>query len=130
MGGSNRRTGRIGGFTTFKSNAPELLRKALRPDQRIYCSPLVDPYQPAEASAPLMPRILEALIHHPPRVFTLQTRGPLVLRDLPLRLKLAGRTIVRVSFSITVAVNSACAWRSAAPGHACCDNFSPRTCGW
>ena len=90
-----------GRFTTFKSNAPELLRKALRPDQRIYCSPLVDPYQPAEASAPLMPRILEALIDHPPRVFTLQTRGPLVLRDLPLLLKLAGRTIVRVSFSIT-----------------------------
>jgi DNA repair photolyase len=37
-----------GQFTTFKSNAPELLRRQLRGDQVIYCSPLVDPYQPAE----------------------------------------------------------------------------------
>ena len=39
---------RWGQFSTFKSNAPELLRKQLRADQVIYCSPLVDPYQPAE----------------------------------------------------------------------------------
>ena len=38
-----------GRFTTFKSNAATLLARALRPDQKIYCSPLVDPYQPAEA---------------------------------------------------------------------------------
>ena len=38
-----------GEFTTFKTNAAELLRNALRSDQMIYCSPLVDPYQPAEA---------------------------------------------------------------------------------
>ena len=37
-----------GQFTTFKSNAPELLRRQLRANQVIYCSPLVDPYQPAE----------------------------------------------------------------------------------
>ena len=36
-----------GQFTTFKSNAAELLRKSLRPDQIVYCSPPVDPYQPA-----------------------------------------------------------------------------------
>ena len=30
-----------GRFTTFKNNAPELLRAALRPHQTIYCSPLV-----------------------------------------------------------------------------------------
>src|SRR5438552_911706 len=39
---------RWGQFTTFKSNAPELLRKQVRRNQVIYCSPLVDPYQPAE----------------------------------------------------------------------------------
>ena len=39
-----------GHFTTFKTNAPELLRRQLRADQVIYCSPLVDPYQPAEES--------------------------------------------------------------------------------
>ena len=31
-----------GQFTTFKSNAPELLRRQLRAGQVIYCSPVVD----------------------------------------------------------------------------------------
>jgi DNA repair photolyase len=90
-----------GGFTTFKSNAPELLRQYLRPHQTIYCSPLVDPYQPAEETECMMPRLLHELIVHPPRVLALQTRGPLILRDLALLQRLAERTILRVSFSIT-----------------------------
>jgi len=90
-----------GRFTTFKSNAAELLRKMLRPDQVIYCSPLVDPYQPAEADECLMPRLLDAVIAHPPRVFVVQTRGPLVLRDLRRLQTLARCTRLRVSFSIT-----------------------------
>jgi len=92
---------RWGQFTTIKSNAADLLRRELRASQRIYCSPLVDPYQPAEADARIMPGILEALCETPPLVFTLQTRGPLVLRDLELITRLAGKTRVRVSFSIT-----------------------------
>ena len=92
---------RWGRFTTFKSNAAELLRRELRERQRIYCSPMVDPYQPAEECERMMPRILEALMEAPPRVFVLQTRGPMILRDLePLR-ALARRTTLRVSFSIT-----------------------------
>jgi DNA repair photolyase len=90
-----------GRFTTFKSNAPDLLRRALRPGQVIYCSPLVDPYQPAEESFALMPRLLDVLAERPPAVFALQTRGPLILRDLPRLLDLARRTTVRVSFSVT-----------------------------
>ena len=92
---------RWGQFTTFKTNAPELLRRELRAAQSIYCSPLVDPYQPAEAETQMMPRILDALIASPPRVFVVQTRGPLVLRDLGRLLELAGHTRVRVSVSIT-----------------------------
>jgi DNA repair photolyase len=61
----------------------------------------VDPYQPAEAETQMMPRILDALIASPPRVFVVQTRGPLVLRDLGRLLELAGHTRVRVSVSIT-----------------------------
>ena len=38
-----------GRFTTFKANAADLLHKSLRPDQVIYCSPLVDPYQSTNA---------------------------------------------------------------------------------
>jgi DNA repair photolyase len=92
---------RWGQFTTFKSNAAALLARELRPNQRIYCSPLVDPYQPAELEARAMPALLEAVIARPPRVFCLQTRGPLILRDLDQLLEIARRTTLRVSFSIT-----------------------------
>jgi DNA repair photolyase len=67
----------------------------------IYCSPLTDPYQPAESHALLMPGLLEAVASHPPRVFVIQTRGPLILRDIDLLRAAAGKTLIRVSFSIT-----------------------------
>jgi DNA repair photolyase len=92
---------RWGQFTTVKRNAADLLRKELRAHQTIYCSPLVDPYQPAEESAELMPRILDAVLERPPRVFAIQTRGPLVLRDLDQLIALAKRTTLRISFSLT-----------------------------
>lgn len=89
---------RWGQFTTFKSNAAELLARELRSEHRIYCSPLVDPYQPAEAEEQMMPRILESVITNPPRVFAIQTRGPLILRDLKMLQQIPR---LRVSFSIT-----------------------------
>lgn len=92
---------RWGQFTTFKSNAPDLLRRELRAAQSIYCSPLVDPYQPAEAEEQMMPRVLDALRETPPRVFAIQTRGPMILRDLERLRDLSKRTTLRVSFSIT-----------------------------
>jgi DNA repair photolyase len=90
-----------GQFTTFKSNAPELLLRQLRDGQVIYCSPLVDPYQPVEESEELMPRILDELIARPPAVFVIQTRGPLIQRDLAKLAQLSRLTALRVSFSIT-----------------------------
>jgi DNA repair photolyase len=90
-----------GQFTTFKSNAPELLRRQLRRHQVVYCSPLVDPYQPAEETEQLMPRILDELLLRPPKVFVIQTRGPLIVRDLARLVQLGKRTTLRVSFSIT-----------------------------
>jgi DNA repair photolyase len=92
---------RWGQFTTFKTNAAELLRRELRPGQRIYCSPLVDPYQPAEEQQRQMPAILDAVRDSPPRVFVLQTRGPMILADLDRLVALSQRTTLRVSFSIT-----------------------------
>jgi DNA repair photolyase len=92
---------RWGQFTTFKSNAPELLRRQLREHQIIYCSPLVDPYQPAEETGLLMPRVLDELLLRPPRTFVIQTRGPLIVRDLARLVELSRRTTLRVSFSIT-----------------------------
>ena len=92
---------RWGQFTTFKANAPDLLRRQLRLHQIVYCSPLVDPYQPAEESERMMPRVLEALLERPPQVFAIQTRGPLILRDVELIAELARSCAVRVSFSLT-----------------------------
>lgn len=86
-----------GKFTTIKENAAELLRRELRPGMSIYCSPLTDPYQPAEAEVGLMPGILRAVAERPPRAFVLQTRGPLILRDLDL----VRSARARVSFSLT-----------------------------
>jgi DNA repair photolyase len=90
-----------GEFTVLKSNAGELLRESLAGDQAIYCSPLVDPYQPAERERPLMPSILRAVLERPPQVFALQTRGPLVLRDLAILREVATVTCMRISFSLT-----------------------------
>ena len=92
---------RWGQFTTFKSNAADLLQRAVRPNDILYCSPLVDPYQPAEEFEKLMPGILEVLISRPPRVFVIQTRGPLILRDVALLLELSRQTRLRISFSLT-----------------------------
>ena len=92
---------RWGQFTTFKSNCAELLRNELRAAQVIYCSPLVDPYQPAEETAQRMPGILDQVCERPPRIFVIQTRGPLILRDLPALVKISQRTCLRVSFSLT-----------------------------
>jgi DNA repair photolyase len=92
---------RWGQFTTFKLNAADLLRSRPRSRQVIYCSPLVDPYQPAEGESPHMPGILEKLLAYPPSIFVIQTRGPLILRDLNRLQRLATKTRLRVSFSVT-----------------------------
>jgi DNA repair photolyase len=88
-----------GQFTTFKENSPELLLRELRAGQVIYCSPLVDPYQPAERTERLMPRLLAVLLKRHPRTFVIQTRGVLILRDLELLKQLSQLFTLRVSFS-------------------------------
>jgi DNA repair photolyase len=90
-----------GQYTTFKSNAAELLARGLKRDQMIYCSPLVDPYQPAEEERRMMPAILDALIAAPPKIFVIQTRGPLIVRDIDRLVELGRKTQLRVSFSLT-----------------------------
>ncbi|MBC7928864.1 MAG: hypothetical protein H7039_24740 [Bryobacteraceae bacterium] len=87
--------------TTFKRNAPDLIRRTMRGSEIIYCSPLVDPWQPAEQIDPLMPSVLDALIEAPPQRIVFQTRAPLILRDLERLQRLGTRTDVRVSFSVT-----------------------------
>jgi hypothetical protein len=87
--------------TTFKSNAAQLLSRALKPQQVIYCSPLVDPFQPAEAETGAMWDVLEAVAAHPPRVFVLQTRSARVLEYADALHRIGRGTTLRIGFSIT-----------------------------
>ena len=82
---------RWGQFTTFKANAPELLAKSLRGGEVVYCSPLVDPYQPAEHSERLMPRLLDAFLENPVDHFIrvvfehqVTTGGPILVAVQPI----------------------------------------------
>lgn len=92
-----------GQWTTFKANAGELLARELRGTEIIYCSPLTDPYQPAEESFGLMRKILTAVADalRPAQSFVIQTRGPLILRDLDLLSRVSEKTRLRISFSVT-----------------------------
>ena len=56
---------------------------------------------PPKQTEQLMPRILDQLLARPPKLFVVQTRGPLIVRDLAKLVELSRRTNVRVSFSLT-----------------------------
>lgn len=68
-----------------KGNAAELARKHAPKvaGQAVYLSSVTDPYLPAERSLRLTRGVLEALVPHQPRLLV-QTRGPLVVRDIDL----------------------------------------------
>jgi DNA repair photolyase len=77
-----------GRWVAVKQNAELLLRAAgskgkLR-NKNIYLSTVTDPYQPIERQLELTRACLQALIEYPPRLLTVQTRSPLVVRDLDL----------------------------------------------
>jgi DNA repair photolyase len=73
-----------------EKHGPKLARQSL------YLSSVTDPYLPAERSLALTRGILEALVPHQPRLLV-QTRGPLVMRDLDV---LGKFDAVRVNISI------------------------------
>jgi DNA repair photolyase len=81
-----------------KANAVALARKQAPKvtGQAVYCSSVTDPYLPAERTLRLTRGILEALLPHQPRLL-IQTRGPLVVRDLDL---LRQFRAVRVNVSV------------------------------
>ncbi len=64
--------------------------------QAVYLSSVTDPYLPAERGLRLTRGVLEALLPHQPRLLV-QTRGPLVTRDLDLLRQFAA---VRVNVSV------------------------------
>jgi DNA repair photolyase len=90
-----------GQFVDVKVNAPELLKREItrkRP-ARVWISGVCDPYQPLEGKYRLTRQCLEifAQNHWP---VTVQTRSPLVLRDMDI---LKGGKDFEVGLSITTA---------------------------
>jgi DNA repair photolyase len=87
-----------GKWLQAKVNAVELARQQAPKvtGQALYISSVTDPYLPIERSLRLTRGILELLVPHQPRVL-IQTRGPLVVRDLDVLQRFAA---VRVNVSI------------------------------
>ena len=90
-----------GSFVDVKVNAPELLaREVLRKRRgRVWISGVCDAYQPLEAKHALTRRCLEILVEHG-WPLTVQTKSPLVLRDLDILKRAAD---AEVGFTITTA---------------------------
>jgi DNA repair photolyase len=95
--------GNWGRWVAVKANAEALLRSAGRRGKlrgkNVYMSTVTDPYQPIERKLGLTRGCLEAMLDYPPRLLTVQTRSPLVVRDIDLFKRMAGR--IAVCMSIT-----------------------------
>jgi DNA repair photolyase len=63
-------------------------------------SSATDPYQPIERKANIVRGILEAMIENPPDFLQIQTRGPLITRDIDLLVRLKEKCDVLVSITI------------------------------
>jgi len=74
-----------GDFVDVKTNAAELLQKEIKKKKpgRVWLSGVCDPYQPLEEKYRLSRQCLEILVQNNWPV-TIQTRSPLVLRDIDI----------------------------------------------
>ena len=90
-----------GQFRDAKVNAPLLLNHEIRrkPMGKVWISGVCDPYQIAEKEYELTRRCLEILLKHDWPV-TLQTKSPLVSRDISLLRKFSD---IEVGFSLSTA---------------------------
>ena len=90
-----------GEFVDVKVNAPSLLRAEVRKKKKatVWVSGVCDPYQPLEEHYRLTRQCLEILVENTWPI-VVQTRSPLVLRDLDI---LRGAPDVEVGLSVTTA---------------------------
>ncbi|MGA2409749.1 MAG: radical SAM protein [Candidatus Binataceae bacterium] len=94
-----------GEWVIAKANLPELLERELHTlarngklaDAAIFMSSATDPYQGWERRLGLTRRILEVIASNPPRRLLLQTRSPMVERDIDLIQLLGQRAIVSMT---------------------------------
>ena len=93
-----------GEFVDVKINAAKLLRVEINKKKRgrVWVSGVCDPYQPLEAKYRLTRQCLELLAHNNWPVI-IQTRSPLVLRDIDI---IKGAHDFEVGLSVTTADDS------------------------
>lgn len=95
-----------GEWVEMKSNAAESYRKEIKKLRQkgkpvhIYMSSATDPYQPIEREARITREILEAMLEEPPDSIQIQTRGPLITRDIDLFVQLKEKCDVLVSMTV------------------------------
>lgn len=95
-----------GEWLDIKANAAENYRKEISKLRKknnpvnIFMSSATDPYQPIEQKANITRTILEEMIENPPNFLQIQTRGPLITRDIDLLVKLKEKCDVLVSMTI------------------------------
>ncbi|HWO75335.1 MAG TPA: radical SAM protein [Bacillus sp. (in: firmicutes)] len=93
-----------GTWVDVKQEARELLIKEIRQlrmrnkEITIFMSSSTDPYQPVEYKEKVTRTLLEALVESPPDFLFVQTRSPLVTRDIDLFLHLKDR--IRISVTV------------------------------
>jgi DNA repair photolyase len=95
-----------GEWLDIKMNAAEnyrnemlRLRKKDKP-VNVFMSSATDPYQPIERKAIITRGVLKEMIENPPDFLQIQTRSPLVTRDIDLFVKLKEKCEVLVSITI------------------------------
>jgi DNA repair photolyase len=76
----------------------ELIKAKRKGSVAVFFSSATDPYQPLEVSAKVTRSLLEIMVNEPPDFILLQTRSPLVVRDIDLLQQLKGR--LRVSMTV------------------------------
>ncbi|MBI4639579.1 MAG: radical SAM protein [Candidatus Tectomicrobia bacterium] len=90
-----------GRWVSVKKNAPDLLeedgKRGKIQDARIFFSSATDPYQPAERTYRLTRVCLDILSRYDPQIVLLQTRSPLVERDIDILKQLGERVIVSMT---------------------------------
>ncbi|GAA0374302.1 SPL family radical SAM protein [Bacillus horti] len=91
-----------GKWVDIKKGATEVLEKDLvrarkKGDITIFMSSSTDPYQPIESNTELTRSLLTVMTVQPPDFLFLQTRGPLIVRDIDLLLKLKKNLLVSVT---------------------------------
>jgi len=99
------RPGTWGSWVVAKSNLLELLARELKSLERagklqeatIFMSSATDPYQGMERRTRLTRGALELFAERPPRRVLLQTRSPMVERDLDLLVRLRPRLIASIT---------------------------------